>query len=211
MYDNTTMIIPFTVENTWSEDLSGITLGVFTNASEVETNLSINFIEELLVNTSVEVELLVSNYRMGENYEIEITANVSEPEFEDNALIILTSIEQASEGDQVEVKVTFARDLFNEHPECQELNELLDKANTELAANNFIEARRYVDTAINGCKYIVSSLSERTERPDQLSRVFTIDDLTFQTIIYLALAFLVVITLAFIIYYHFTNKESDDI
>lgn len=211
MYDNNSMIIPFDIKNTWSEDLFGISLAVYTNATEVMTNLSINLIEELGINQTIEVNLLVSNYRLGENYEIEISANVTDPEFEDTALIILTSIEQASEGDQVEVKVTFARDLFNEHPECQELNELLNKANEELAANNFLEARRYVDTAINGCKYIVSSLNQRTERPDQLSSIFTIDEMTFQTIIYLALAFLVFVTLAFIVYYHFTNKESDDI
>lgn len=211
IYENTSVVIPVEVKNTWSETLEYITLSVDTNETNLTTLLSSNIIESLEPNETVELELTVSDYRLGENYEVELFANVSDPAFVDSALILLNSIEQASEGDQLEIKVTFARDLFNEHPECQELNELLDQANLELSKNNYVDARKYVDTAINGCRYMVSTLERNIEKPDAIPNLLTLDELTFKTLLYAALAFIVLITIGFIVYYHYSEKEDDDI
>lgn len=211
VYENNSVIIPFEVKNNWKDRLDFIQLSSSSNTTEIITSLSSNFIESLEPNETTEIILEIKNYRLGNNYEIELIANVSSPSFEDTAIVILTSIEQSSDGDNVDVKVTFARDLFNDHPECQELNELLDKANEKLQEGNFDEARRYVDTAINGCKYIVSTLQQRTERPDAIPSVITLKEATLSTILFTALAFLILSTIAFIIYYHYTSKEEDDI
>ena len=211
VYENSTVVIPVAVTNTWTKTISYIRLAAEVNSSGVTATLDSNIIEELSVNESRDLLLTVTDYRLGENYEIRVHANVSDPVFEDSALILLTSIEQASAGDEVEVKVTFARDLFNEHPECQELNELLDKANGELANGDVASARAYVDTAINGCKYLVSTLGRRTERPDAIPALLTLDDLTLTTVLYGSLALIALLTIAFIVYYHYTNREEDQI
>ncbi len=207
VYENNSVVVPFEVKNTWKEELNFIELSANTNASDVELNLNSNIIESLSVNETREFRLIVSNYRIGENFEIEITADVEEPEFSDSALVLLNGLEQTSDGDGAQIKVTFAKDLLNENSECQELNELLNLAQEELNQGNFAEANRYVDAAINGCKYLVSTLSQNTERPGSLSSIITLDEVTLEILLYACLAFIIIITLSFIMYYHYTSRE----
>ena len=71
-----------------------------------------------------------------------------------------------SEGDQLESKISFARDLLSSNPECQELTELLLQAKKELSNNNYVGTAKIVDNVINGCKYLVNNAKKNTEQPN---------------------------------------------
>ena len=117
---------------------------------------------------SEKVILTVTNYRLGENFEIIVSADVADPEFTDTALIMINSLEAANMGEDLKTKVTFARDLLGQNPECVELNELLQEADELIADGNFEEAKQLVQGVIDGCKYLVSKSRSKEEKPQSV-------------------------------------------
>lgn len=172
IYENHTVLIPVTIKNTWNSSLKEVKLNASSNASSVKLKFTDDYFEELKVGESKEVTLMIDNYRLGNNYEVKITANVTTPLASDSALILLNTIEQAETGIDVETKVTFAQDLLRENPECIELNELLERAKTELSTGSKQEASRMVDAVINGCKYMVSISKKADQQPQSIMNKF---------------------------------------
>ncbi|MBW2991063.1 hypothetical protein KY348_05165 [Candidatus Woesearchaeota archaeon] len=168
IYENRTVIIPVTIKNTWNSSLFEVVINASTNASYVELEFTEDYFEELSVGENRNITLMVSNYRLGEDYEVKITANVTTPDASDSALVMLNTIEQAEEGEDVETKVTFAQDLLNENPECMELNELLLKAVDELDKGSRQEASKMVSGVIEGCKYLVSISKKEEQKPKSI-------------------------------------------
>jgi hypothetical protein len=155
--------------------------------------------------------LTVSNYRLGENYELLVAANVTDPPFEDSALILLNSIEQSGDGADYRVKVTFANDLLNENSECQELNEVLSQAKMRIAEGDIVQGTELVESVINGCKYLVSMQQRIQEKPSRIDPTINIDNLSLKALLIAVLAFVLLSSVAFIIYYHYTYKAEEDI
>ncbi|MFH1211980.1 MAG: Ig-like domain-containing protein [Candidatus Woesearchaeota archaeon] len=163
IYTNQTMEVPITLENNWTSDLNEIMLSADTNVSNVSFRFTRDYWPVIELGTSRETTLVVSNYRTTGTYEIMLKANIANPQFEDSVLLVVNSIESLLEGEKIKQKVTFARDLLNDNPECQELNELLDRAEQSLAAGDLQKALKTVDSVINGCKYIVNNIKDRPE------------------------------------------------
>ncbi len=211
IYTNRTIEIPITINNTWNAPLKMLRLRAESNTTGVNITFDANMFEEIPVNQSREVKIFVSNYRMGDNYEIKVIGNTSSPSYEDSALILLNSIESTTDGDEAKIKVTFANDLVNEHPECQELNEVLAQAKVKIADGNLAEGMQLVDGVINGCKYLVSVQQNIQEKPSKLNPIINIDELSAKTIMLGLLAFIVIISIVFVVFYHYTHKVEDDI
>lgn len=211
VYSNESIVIPITVNNTWHTPLRFLRLVAETNATGVSTEFDVDLFEEIPVNESRDVTLTVANYRLGSNYEVRVLGNVTDPSYQDEALILLNSIESATDGDQVRVKVTFANDLLSEHPECQELSEILDEAQELLSRNDVAQAARLVDGVINGCKYLVSTQQADQERPTRLNPIINIDSMPMETVLWSVLAFVVLLSTALLALYHYTHKPEDDI
>ena len=77
------------------------------------------------------------------------------------------------EGDEIATKISFARDLLTQNPECEELNELLNRAEKEMQNGNFEESRKLIDGVMNGCKYLVESVKKaNNERPSKILQFF---------------------------------------
>ncbi|MFH1915840.1 MAG: hypothetical protein ABIJ21_01115 [Nanoarchaeota archaeon] len=167
MYENQTMRIPIILRNTWNGSISGISLSATTNNSYVNMTFSQDFISSLAEGEETNVTLSVNNYRENGPYEIYITANVTDPLFSDTGTVFINSIQQADAGQNVEVKIAFARDILTANQECQELNELLDKAEQARRENNIDIALNYVDSAVNGCKFLISQRTSNPESPSQ--------------------------------------------
>ncbi len=211
IYQNRTVRVPIQLRNNWTTALTGIQLSADTNATGVKLAFDTDYVEKLDVNGSDEVNLMVSDYRLGEDFEVSVSANVSDPSYQDTALILFNSIEQSQEGQDVQLKVTFAKDLLSEHDECQELNELLDQADSLLQQGKVSEAGGMIDTVINGCKYLISKTQEETQRPGIVrTPLFEVSDQTLALLSWLALAVCIVAALAGLLYYHYrTRKEYD--
>ena len=165
IYQNATIKIPITVNNTWNDTLTGISIDAYTNASNVTLSLDRNYIDKLDAGQGVDLTLWVENYKSEGHYEIQIRGNVTTPQYTDTATIMINSAEMNSEGDNLESKISFARDLLSSNPECQELNELLNQAKQELNKNNYAGTAQIVDNVINGCKYLVNNAKPNIEQP----------------------------------------------
>lgn len=167
VYKNSTIKIPIVINNTWNDSLIAITLEAATNASNVSMYLDKIYIPKLNKNEYTEANLYLRNYKSEGHYEIQIKANVSIPHYIDTATIYINSAEMRSEGEELENKISFAQDLLSSNPECQELNELLGQAKTELGNDNFESTARIIDNVINGCKFLVNNAKQNKEMPDR--------------------------------------------
>ena len=156
MYRNATMIIPIELVNNWTTQLRGISISIETNEIDVQYSLSEDYIEVIPVDESVFVNLTLYNYREPGSYELNVEAQVINPDFEDSATIIINSLEETYKGETLETKLAFARDLLESNDDCRELNELLSQAEESLNAGNQEKARAILDLTINGCKYMIS-------------------------------------------------------
>ncbi len=211
IYKNRTVIVPIELSNNWTEPLEMIELGAQTNATGVTLRYDTDYIEELDVNETQRVNLIVNGYRLGSNFEVTVTANVTEPLFHDSALILFNSIESAQDGEDVEVKVTFAQDLLSQHDECQELNELLDEANVRLEQGNIDDAHQLVDMVINGCKYLISRTQEDGQKPAMLRTPWiNLPEGNIRIISFTALGAAIIVGLLVMLYYHHKTKEEYD-
>ncbi|MBU1030825.1 MAG: hypothetical protein ABIC91_07110 [Nanoarchaeota archaeon] len=169
--NNNTIEIPVKIRNNWNTSLYGTTISAKTNVSNIKISFGKNYFYELKSKEVVETYMKVSNYRLGENFEILVYANVTEPPFIDTASVLINSLEQASKGQEVETKVTFARDLLSQNPECQELNELLDGAVETLRKGDYDSTLKTVDNVINGCKYLMSKTKQEKDAPRRFQDV----------------------------------------
>lgn len=167
--------VPISIENTWDDDVEGIDLrSVALNATFSEEDAEFSFgrssIPRLGVGDVVNTTLTVTNFRALGPYEIRINATSRNPEFEDSATILINSLEmvQDSSAEAVESRVTFARELLSDNVECQELNELLNRAQNSLSQGDNDEAFRMVDAAINGCRHIMGQ-DVRRDTPSALT------------------------------------------
>ena len=167
MYKNDTIKVPIIINNTWNDTLLGITLEAYTNSSNVSLYLDRIYIPKLNKGESVEATLYIKNYKSEGHYEIQLIANVSVPSYKDIATIFINSAEMNSEGDELENKISFAKDLLSSNPECQELNELILQARTELDKNNYVTTAKIIDDVLNGCKYLVNNAKSNSETPNR--------------------------------------------
>jgi hypothetical protein len=164
VYKNATVKVPIVLNNTWNDTLEGIRLSVYTNASNVTVYIDKTYFPSIRTGATEEVTLTIGNYKSEGHYEIQVYANVSNPEYRDIATIFVNSADMKSEGEELESMISFAQDLLSSNPECQELTELLTQAKKELSSDNFDTTARLVDSVINGCKYLAST-SKNVEQP----------------------------------------------
>ena len=167
VYQNSSVKVPIILNNTWNDTLEGVSLHGYTNASNVSIYLDKVYFPRLLQGKSEEVTLIINNYKSEGHYEIQISANVTNPQYEDVATIFVNSADMKSEGDEVENKISFARDLLSSNPECQELTELLNQAKNEITNQHYDASAKLVDDVINGCKYLMSNANTNLEKPSK--------------------------------------------
>lgn len=177
MYPNESMVAPITIKNTANFTITNITLFAETDN---ETNLSMRFllpyIESLKSGEEINTYLVIESYTKKPKYEVKITAAVISPQFKDTAALYISSLESSffNESAGADTKIAFVRDLLLEHPECLELNELLDQAENALDKLDYAKARTLIESAMQGCKYLISS--ERTlELPKARRKMFSMD------------------------------------
>lgn len=156
-YANRTINIPITIKNTWEKEIKGVKVNA-TMALQPNVTYSFDksYFSVIPVGGEVTAMLSITNYRSEGPFEITIFADVAEPKFTDSSTILINSLEQTDEGDNVKTKVTFARDMLSENPECRELNDLLERADRALNALDYKQALSLVNGVINGCKFLMN-------------------------------------------------------
>ncbi|MBU4502879.1 MAG: hypothetical protein KKA79_09865 [Nanoarchaeota archaeon] len=120
----------------------------------LEISLSKTHIDKLDPGEEREIQLSIRGVIEGFE-EIIIKAIVHNPEVTDSAKIFTTVI---SVPVGIEERIKFVKDLFKENPECLELNELLSRAEKDLASNQYDAALEKLNTAIDKCKDLISTI-----------------------------------------------------
>ena len=196
---------------TWVETINGITMSAnISNETFTPTfKFSTDYYPSLAPNESYDITLTIDGYRQDEPFNIVVLASVGDPEYVDKATIMINAMERRNDGEDVESKVTFARDLLNDNPECQELNELLNKAERENMNGNPTEALKLVNAAMNGCKHLINEQKPVSESPRSFFALMTVTPRQLPAIIVGGV--IVVILIVFGIMMLFSGRKKMDI
>lgn len=173
IYENDSISIPIALKNNWDETLNGISLSAEFNVTNVSYAFGDDYFPQLTPLATYNTTLELWGYRLGENFEVKIIGNVTEPETNDTATVLINSLEQSSKGQAVKTKVTFARELMENNPECLELNEILKRAVDRMNQRDYTGAELMVDAVIQGCKHLIEKQKEKEEeQPKDWKRFF---------------------------------------
>ncbi len=166
VYRNNTVREVIKIVNKGNTTLRGIYLSAKTNFTDAEISFSDDYFPELLPGAEEKTDLIITAYKLMNHYEIVLYANVTDPEYQDKAVVYVNAIEK-SRGNQsvTSTKITFARDLLSSNPECLELNEFLKQAQAHMENGQYDKASDILDSVIQGCKYLVSQSRLEDESP----------------------------------------------
>jgi hypothetical protein len=169
IYNNNTLRQVINIVNRANITLRGIHLSATTNSTDAQLTFSTSYFPDLLPGETQKTDLIVSGYRILNNYEIVVWANVSEPVYKDKAVIYVNALERTRGNQSVTAtKITFARDLLSANPECMELGEYLRRAQNFMDQRDYQSASDMLDEVIQGCKHLVSQSRLRDERPQYI-------------------------------------------
>ncbi|MFH1590363.1 MAG: Ig-like domain-containing protein [archaeon] len=166
IYENETMMVPFSVVNKDNLTFEEIYLSGMVGVDGINISFNRTYIETLKPGESMDNFLYVDAYRTYGSYEISIIANVGSPEYTDIVKFYINSLEKGAENrSQLNTKIAFTQDLLQQNPECLELSELLEQAKEATKNNQFAIAERLIDQTTEGCKYIISIADTDLEIP----------------------------------------------
>jgi hypothetical protein len=186
------ILTPIFLKNKGNVKLKNITLTADTNAKGIDVEITNNHFDELGINETVSTDVVITtNFEKAERNEVTITATATEPDYSDSVKFIIDVIDKY-EGNRtiIEEKIKFTADLFEENPECLELNELLLQAETALENNELEKARVLTESAINACRQLVGSQRLKPVREEMPTR-FVGFNMILPLIIALLIVFLV--------------------
>jgi hypothetical protein len=210
IYGNDTLRQVITLVNSGNKTLRGIKLSAETNSSTAKIWFSNDYIAELLEGESVKTDLVIEDYKIYNNYEVVIYANVSDPFYNDKAVIYVNALEK-SRGDQsvTSTKITFANDLLSSNPECIELNEYLKRARNLMDQGDYDEASQIIDAVIQGCKYLLSQSKIRDERPMPLIFGINLERTPYLKPVLIAFFLIIIVSIILTLKLKKTNEKEE--
>ncbi|MCD4759333.1 DNRLRE domain-containing protein [archaeon] len=155
--------LPLTVENTGQRVISAI--DIISVSNEVGLILSIpnNYIDSLVVGGTFDTILIVDSSNVeADTYVITISAAGQTPQVNASSFFVLDLL---GEGGQIKEELLMAQDLFQQNPECLELQELVNQAEVLLAEGKYEEARADIALAIESCKNMIRTSTSPFKSP----------------------------------------------
>ncbi len=156
-----------TLENTGEVTLNGVNITAYVNESdEVSLDLSRVYVSQLGIGDKVNTTLTITTYELTkETYEIKVTGIVRNPSFNQSSTIYLRPIYGRT---KIQDRISLAKDLFQDNPECLDLTELILEAERELGEDNIDRARELTESALENCRDIIkyTNLTKRKITPE---------------------------------------------
>jgi len=151
-----------TLKNKGEVVLYNISLATQTNAPNVSLSLSDILFDKLSIgeenNTILKIESLVTpKARIGINrYFVVLNAHVAEPVY-DTLTRFFVDVEEIDYALRMENlrQIQFAQDLFKEHPECLEFNEVIKQAQGSYDNYDYRGSLSLIESAINACRALI--------------------------------------------------------
>jgi len=167
--------IEFTImlENKGELKLNDISLDTETDAPDMDISLSKAFFEGLDVGEKDQLLLKIKSLidpkaRIGkQRYAVVLNVNAGSPVYNTSKRFFIDLEEQ---GYQKRIEslqeIQFVEDLFREHPECLELNEVIKQAQEMYDNYEYQKAIELIDKAIAACKKLIALEDvEEVEKP----------------------------------------------
>jgi len=195
-YNNDSITTPIVIKNNGNFTLEDITLNVESDSDKLKLSFDKDYIASLSPAEQQELLLTISSQLADPgDHEIKINAVIGKPTtVTDSTLFFidlvsyLENIENIA-GQQLE----FLSRLFNQYPECNEFNELADRARESFAVSDYGKAIQFSDAALQSCKSIVSSEEKSAFDLRKLSSLDTNQILLFG-LEFLVLAFISILS-----------------
>ena len=195
MYENDTLTVPITIQNTANETLSGISLSAESKNENVSFRWQNDTIPKLDKNENMTTNLTIVSYQTYGNYEVSIHANITSPKLNATNNFYVNSIALGQAGKNVyNTKLAFTKDLLSSNPECLELNEQLQKAVGYANNNSFENATALLNDITDNCKYLMSLGANQTASGNNKNIWDRLTSgITTQAMIYGIIMFLVIV------------------
>lgn len=156
VYKNNTVLIPIQIINTWEKSISGIVLSANASLDNITFSFSKDSITSLNKGADINLNLTVFPYRLDAPFEVNIVAYVTSLDFTDIETVHIDALEKGKTSpEELLAKISFARDLLRDNPECQELNELLDNAKQSVGVDDGQDVLDVINSIVTGCKYLM--------------------------------------------------------
>ena len=156
---NDSVKVPIIIKNIGEVKLNNITLGHELSAEGISISLENYFFESLGINETASTNAIIASSiadASAASIEAKITAGSITPKTSASATIIIEVIDiYKANKTEVEEKLKFALDLFEQNPECLELKELLGQAEKAAENKEFLKALRLAESAITACRQLV--------------------------------------------------------
>ncbi|MFC1800794.1 hypothetical protein ACFLYT_01930 [Nanoarchaeota archaeon] len=151
--------------NTGEVDFTRIDIDIISGSEDISVRPTEDLIEGLKVGDKTSFDVHIESHTAPGIYEVNIMGISEDPNYTEEAKIIINLIEREIEVNRTKVieKVEFAYDLFKENPECIEYQDLVTQANKAIEREEFPKAGSLLESAINACKETITSL--RLESP----------------------------------------------
>ncbi|HII16450.1 TPA: hypothetical protein HA361_00905 [Candidatus Woesearchaeota archaeon] len=163
-YPNETSVIRLAITNNGEALLNGISLYVSANDSSIITSIFPAYIEKLGVGENQIVDIMVLASEELGRYALKVTADTDIPRFSSSSNIFIDIVEKAFRNRTLIVtQLQFAQDLFKEHPECLEFQEVINEAERALYSGDLQKSQALLEAAIAACKEMIA-LSNKEQR-----------------------------------------------
>lgn len=156
------IITPIEVFNKGNLTLNRITLTALSNTTDVTPELTKDYVEILNPGETDYLDLILTSHSIPGRYEVAIVADVEDPDFTDSVKLFVELLDRFVFNKTLVIeRLTFARDLFKENPECLEIQSVLREAEAALENEEFEKAQRLTEASINACKDLITNLRQK--------------------------------------------------
>ena len=175
-YNNETIMTPIVIKNNGNFTLEDITITAETDSDKLRLSLDTGFINSLSPAEQRELLLTITSlFADPGDHEVRISASIAKPStVTDSTLFFIDLVSYLENIEGVaEQEMEFLTRLFTQYPECNEFNELSDRAKESFAVADYGKALQFSDAAIQSCKSIVSAEEKTTFNLKKLAELET--------------------------------------
>ncbi|MBI4439939.1 LamG domain-containing protein [Candidatus Woesearchaeota archaeon] len=157
-----TITVPIILKNKGQFNLTGIYLESNPKDPSVSAVLGKNSFERIDIGETEKTSVTLSSFDLYNGTEVILKGTVQEPAIEDTLAIIIrpTILYMETDESRAVEKLKFVGDMFEKNPECLELREMLELANSEIKNGNYKKATDILDKTLNVCRDLISYRKE---------------------------------------------------
>ncbi|MFH1209900.1 MAG: Ig-like domain-containing protein [archaeon] len=165
MYPVDEVNVPVILKNNGAVVLNSISITAESEDSVFDLTLDKNWIDSLTIlgEETINLDIISPELKPG-GYKIHVNASVASPALTESAELYIEIQERnVTRFKELLNMINFTKDLFEQNPECLELNELISKAEEKLTLKQYDEGLKIINDANEACKNILAKEKKTIE------------------------------------------------